>query len=166
MNTDYITPALMLWLLVAAAWKRLPIYDLFVAGAKEGMRVAVGVLPNLAGMMIAISLMRASGLMDALCGALAPVLSLIGLPAEVAPLTLVRPLSGSASLGILEGVLKEQGADSRAGMLASVLTGSGEAIFYIVCVYTSALKKRGTGYAIPCAIAGELAAVVLASVII
>lgn len=163
---NLIIPALFMWLLAVAAWKRLPMYDLFVTGAREGVRVAFKVLPNLAGMLVAISLMRASGLMDALSAALAPVFGLIGLPEAVAPLTLIRPLSGSASLALLESVMLEHGADSRAGMLAGVLTGSGEAIFYIACVYTSSLKRKDTGYAIPCAIAGELAAVALAGLII
>lgn len=161
----YLLPALLLWLLGAAAWKRLPMYDLFVAGAKNGLRVALMVLPNLAAMLVAISLMRASGLMDALCALCAPVFRLAGLPAEVAPLALVRPLSGSASLALLEGLLREAGADSRAGLIASVITGSGEAVFYVACVYAAAAGGRGLGYAVPCALAGELAGVLLAGLL-
>lgn len=162
MLEGYVIPALLLWLLLAAAIKRLPMYDLFVSGARDGLRVAVQVLPNLAGMLAAISLMRASGLMDALCDLCAPAFSWLGLPAEVAPLALVRPLSGSASLALLENLLREHGADSRAGLVASVVTGSGEAVFYVVCVYTATLKRRDAGYAVPCALAGELAGVCLA----
>ena len=162
MLSSYVFPLLLLWLLSAAAWKRLPMYDLFVSGARDGLRVAYQVLPNLAGMLVALSLMRASGLMDALCGLVAPAFAWLGLPAEVAPLALIRPLSGSASLGLLENLLGAHGADSRVGLVASVVAGSGEAVFYVVCVYCSGLKRRDAGYAIPCALAGELAGVCLA----
>ncbi len=157
-----LIPSLMLWLLLAAAWKRLPMYDLFVAGAKEGMHVAVSVLPNLAGMLVAISLMRASGLMDALCGLCAPAFQWLGLPAEVAPLVMLRPLSGSASLAMVERILAEYGADSRVGLIASTVMGSSETIFYTICVYMSAVKSRRTGYAVPCSLIGALAGVWIA----
>ena len=162
MLIDYLIPVLLLWLLCAAAWKRLPMYELFVTGARSGLNVAYQVLPNLAGMLVAISLMRASGLMDALCALIAPAFAWLGLPPEVAPLALIRPLSGSASLGLLESLLREHGADSRIGNIASVVTGSGEAVFYVICVYTAGLKRHSVGYAVPCALAGELFGVCLA----
>lgn len=115
MLNGLMLPALMLALLIGAAWRRLPMYDLFVEGAKEGMRVAAGVLPNLAAMLCAISLMQASGLMEALCGLFAPLFAWLGLPKEVAPLVLLRPMSGSASLAMVERLMREYGADSRIG---------------------------------------------------
>ncbi|NLO85898.1 MAG: spore maturation protein [Clostridiales bacterium] len=157
-----IIPLLLLWLLVAAAWKRLPMYDLFVKGAKEGMGVAIAVLPNLAGMLVAISLMNASGLMAALCDVCAPVFQWMGLPSEVAPLVMLRPLSGSASLGMVEQIMSEYGADSRIGLIACVVMGSSETIFYTICVYMSAVKDKRTGYAVPCSIIGALAGIWLA----
>ncbi|MEG2949264.1 MAG: nucleoside recognition domain-containing protein [Clostridia bacterium] len=160
-----LIPLLLIWLLLAAAWKRLPMYDLFVTGAKEGMHVAVRILPNLAGMLVAISLMSASGLMDALCGLCAPFFRLLGLPHELAPLVLLRPLSGSASLAMVERLLREYGADSRIGMIASTIMGSSETIFYTICIYMSSLSKRETGYAIPCALAGAMAAVIVAGLL-
>ena len=162
MLNGLLIPILILWLLLAAAWKRLPMYDLFVDGAKEGMRVAVSVLPNLAGMLVAISLMSASGLMDALCRLFAPVLTWFGLPQEVAPLVMLRPLSGSASLAMVERLMAEYGADTRVGLIACTVMGSSETIFYTICVYMSAVDKRRTGYAVPCALAGALAGVWLA----
>lgn len=165
MLNELMIPLLLLWLLVGAAWKRLPMYDLFVKGAKEGMKVAVNVLPNLAGMLVAISMMTASGLMDALCDACAPVFGLIGLPAEVAPLVMLRPLSGSASLAMVEQILRQYGADSRIGLIACTVMGSSETIFYTICVYMSAVKDRRTGYAVPCSIIGALTGVWLAGIL-
>lgn len=152
--SGWIFPALMLALLTAAAWKRLPMYDLFTAGAKEGMRTALQVLPNLAAMLCAISMMRSSGLLDALCSACTPVLSWVGLPAETAPLVLIRPISGSGALAMLEELLDRYGPDSRIGLIASTVMGSSETIFYTVCIYLSASPHKKSGYAIPCALVG------------
>lgn len=160
--SELMIPGLILILLTAAAWKRLPMYDLFVEGAKKGIQVAVQVLPNLAAMLCAISLMQASGLMEALCRVCAPFLGAIGLPSETAPLILLRPLSGSGALAMLERLLDQFGADSRVGLIASTVMGSSETIFYTVCVYLSPLKQRDTGYAVPCALLGALAGTWLA----
>jgi len=165
MWTDLLIPALMATFLCAAAWKRLPMYDLFVSGAGNGLRTAVQVLPNLAAMLCAIQLMQVSGLMDALCRACAPLLHLMGLPSEVAPLILIRPISGSGALAMLKEVLDRYGADSRAGLIASTVMGASETIFYTVCVYMSAVGQKKTGYAIPCSLIGALAGTWLAGML-
>lgn len=165
MLSGMLIPAALLLTLLCAAWKRLPAYDLFVDGAREGMRVAAGVLPNLAAMLMAIGLMQASGLMEALCGLAAPVFAWLGLPPEVAPLVLLRPMSGSASMAMVERLLAEHGADSRIGLVACTVMGSSETIFYTVCVYMSALDRRSTGYAAPCSLLGALAGVWLAGML-
>lgn len=164
--TDCILPLLLILLLMACAFKRLPVYDLFLSGAKQGLSVALSVLPNLAAMLCAISLMDASGLTDALLRLIAPLLSLLGLPPETASLVLLRPLSGSASLGLLEKLLSQFGPDSRIGLIASVVMGSSETIFYTLCVYMSQAKNRRTGYALFCSLAGMLAGVWLAGILI
>lgn len=150
-------PVLLLVLLGMAARKRLPVYDLFVEGAKDGMKVAVQVLPNLAAMLIAVTLMERTGLIAALCRLCEPLLSLMGLPKEVAPLVAIRPLSGSAALAVLERILNQYGPDSRIGLIASTAMGASETIFYTICVYLSGCRDRRTGYAIPCALAGMFA---------
>lgn len=162
MFSDYVIPMLMLWLLACAAWKRLPMYDLFVTGAREGLQVALQVLPNLAAMLCAITLMQVSGLMDALCSLCAPLFQWLGLPPEVAPLVMLRPMSGSASLAMVERLMARYGADSRVGLIACTLMGSSETIFYTICVYMSAIDRKQTGYAVPCSLAGALAGAWLA----
>ena len=148
---------LIFGLLLAAGWKRLDALEGFIRGARQGMEVAVRVLPNLAGMLCAIALMRESGLLGLLCHICAPVL-----PAEVAPLVLVRPLSGSASLGMLETLLERFGPDSAVGMTACIVMGSSETIFYTLCVYFSGVKDKRAGYAALCSLTGMLAGVWLA----
>lgn len=162
MLTEMLIPGMMALLLLAGACRRLPLYDLFVTGAEKGFRTAVRLLPNLAAMLCAISMMQASGVMDALCALCEPVLAGMGLPPEVAPLVLIRPVSGSGALAALKQILEDCGADSRAGLIASTVMGSSETILYTACVYMSAAGGRKTSYAIPCALAGMLAGVWLA----
>lgn len=160
--SDLLLPVLIFGLLLAAGWKRLDVLEGFARGARQGMEVAVRVLPNLAGMLCAIALMRESGLLWLLCHICAPVLTRLGLPAEVAPLVLVRPLSGSASLGMLEALLERFGPDSAVGMTACTVMGSSETIFYTLCVYFSGAKDKRAGYAALCSLTGMLAGVWLA----
>lgn len=157
MLSDWALPSAILLLLLAGVWKRLPMYDLFAKGAGKGLHTAVQVLPNLAAMLCAITLMRASGLMDTLCTLCAPLFHWMNLPSETAPLVLLRPLSGSGALAVLETLLDQYGPDSRIGLIACTVMGSSETIFYTVCVYMSAVDRRETGYAIPCALLGALA---------
>lgn len=157
MVLELLWPVLLLFLLTAAMLHRLPVYDLFVEGAKEGLSVTLTVLPNLAAMLAAVHLMDAVGLTAQLSSLCAPLLRFLGLPPELAPLAAVRPLSGSAALAVLENLLEIHGPDSRIGLTASVVMGSSETIFYTVCVYMSQIPDKRTGYAIPCSLAGMLA---------
>lgn len=154
---EWLWPVLILLILTGAVVRRLPVYQLFVEGAKSGLEVTLTVLPNLAAMLAALHLMEASGLTACLCRAMEPVLGLFHLPGELAPLAAIRPFSGSAALAALERLLSQYGADSRIGLTASVLMGSSETIFYTVCIYMSGLSDKRTGYAIPCALGGMLA---------
>lgn len=124
MLSGLIVPGCLLATLLAAACRRLPAYDLFVEGAREGIAVAVRVLPNLAAMLVAIGLMQASGLMDALCRLAAPAFEWLGLPGEVAPLVLLRPMSrvglagpgGKAARPIRRGQPRGTGGQHRDGL--------------------------------------------------
>lgn len=162
MISDWIVPVLLLALLLTAAWKRLPTMELFLRGARQGMETAIQVLPSLAAMLCAIELTRCSGLLSLLCRLCGPVFSLLGLPEELGPLVLARPLSGSAALAVTEGLLERFGPDGRIGRLACVVMGSSETIFYTMCVYFSQARDRRTGYAVGCSLAGMLAGVWLA----
>ena len=163
MSERWLLPALLLPLLTAALFKRLPTYDLFVEGCKAGLRTAVSVLPNLLAMMVALSFMNASGLTEALCRLCAPLFTLLGLPPEVAALAFLRPLSGSAALAAVEELMARHGPDSRIGLIACTIMGSSETIFYTLCVYLSAAKDKRAGYALPCSLLGALAGVLLAA---
>ncbi len=118
------------------------VYSAFLTGAKKGMQAAMDLLPALCGMLLMISVMNASGLSALLCRCIAPLTRLLNLPEEVAPLLLLRPMTGSGSLAALEQIFETCGPDSRAGRIASVLMGSSETIFYTMTVYLGAAGIR------------------------
>ena len=165
MLNELLIPGLVAGLLCAGWCRRLPLYDLFTQGARNGLETAVRLIPNLAAMLCALSMMQASGLMSALCGAFAPVLGWLRLPPELTPLLIIRPLSGSGALAALQDVLEQCGADSRTGLLASTLMGSSETIFYTICLYRTVGGEQTNTYAVPCSLFGMLAGVWLAGML-
>jgi len=155
-------PALIGLVIVYGLIRRVPLYDSFVRGAKQGLGVAVDILPFLVAMLPVIALMEASGAMAFLVRLIGPALTAAGIPAEALPLMLLRPLSGSASLAMLERTLASVGPDSYAGRAASTLMGSSETIFYTAALYLGAAGVRRSRHAIPAAllawVAGSIAA--------
>ncbi len=128
-------PLVIVVFLIWGAVRRVKVYETFVEGAKEGFSTALRIIPYLVAMLVAIGIFRASGAMDILVGIVAPVTNLIGMPAEALPMAFMRPLSGSASLGIMTELMKAHGADSFIGILASTMYGSSETTFYVLAVY-------------------------------
>ncbi len=158
----WLMPLLIAAVVVYGLIRRVSVYEAFVRGAKQGLRVAVDVLPFLVAMLPVIALMEASGAMAFLVRLFEPVLTALGLPEQVLPLMLLRPLSGSASLAMLERTLAAVGADSYAGRVASTLMGSSETIFYTVALYLGAAGVRRSRHAVPVALLAWLAGSVAA----
>ncbi len=131
-----------------AAKKKVPVYESFVAGAKGGFEIAVKIIPYLVAMLVAIGIFRASGAMELLVKGLSPIAHLIGMPPEVLPLALLRPLSGSGSLGLMADIMKKYGPDSFIGILASTMYGSSETTFYVLAVYFGAVNIYRTRHAV------------------
>lgn len=131
-----------------AASKKVPVYESFVAGAKGGFDVAIRIIPYLVAMLVAIGIFRASGAMDLLVSALSPLAKLIGMPPEALPMGLLRPLSGSGSLGLMTEIMKKFGPDSFIGVLVSTMYGSSETTFYVIAVYFGAVNIYRTRHAV------------------
>ena len=144
---------MILWVLVIAVSigciRRVNVYEAFTSGAKDGMNTAVHILPYLAATLTAIHVMRDSGLLEKLYELLSPVMELLGLTEGVTPLLLIRPFSGSAALAVLSDTLSQYGADSRTGLLASTMMGSGETVFYTCALYLGAAEVKDSRYIIP-----------------
>ena len=158
-------PFLLAFFPLYALAKRISVYTEFIEGAKEGFQVAIRILPYLVGMLVAIAVFRESGALDLLKNALAPLLALLTVPAELLPMILMRPLSGSGSLAALSDVIKQFGADNLLSYTAATIYGSAETTFYVVAVYFGSVNITRTRHAIPVGLiadfTGALAAILV-----
>jgi spore maturation protein SpmA len=148
-----------------AALRRQPLFDTFVEGAKDGFKVAVGIIPYLVAMLVAIGVVRASGAMDLLLDGVRWMVDLVGLDTrwvDGLPTALMRPLSGSGARGLMLETMEAQGADSFAGRLVSVIQGSTETTFYVLAVYFGSVGIRRARHALACGLAADVAGVVAA----
>lgn len=159
--SPWVIPGIMAGILIYGAIKRVRIYEAFVEGARDGFMVAVRIIPYLVAILVAIAMLRASGALDAIIGAIAPLSSTLGLPAEVLPMALMRSLSGSGAYGIMADALKDPaiGPDSYAGLLISTIQGSSETTFYVLAVYCGAIGVRRMRHAVVVGIIADVAAV-------
>ena len=164
--SPWILPGLMAGFLVFGAVRRVKVYEVFVEGAKEGFQVALRIIPYLVAILVAVGMLRASGALDLLVGALSPVTGRFGLPAEALPMALMRPLSGSGAYGILASIINDPaiGPDSYTGVLVSTLQGSTETTFYVMAVYFGAVQVRRIRHAMAAALTADAAGVIFAIV--
>lgn len=148
-----------LLLALVAAWglgKRVDVYAALTRGAAEGLTVLLRIVPALVGLLTAVSMFRASGAMEVLSALCAPLLELLDIPPETAPLMLVRPVSGSGALAVGSELMAAHGPDSYIGRVAAVMLGSTETTFYTVAVYFGAAGIHKTRYTIPAALTADL----------
>ena len=142
------------------------VYDSFVQGAKLGLNSTVQIMPSLVGLMVAISMFRASGALEILSGLLSPLTSLIEMPSEVLPLALLRPVSGSGSIAIVNDIFKNYGPDSIPGKSASVMMGSTETTFYTVAVYFGAVGIKKVRHTLKAALIADFTGMILAVLVV
>ncbi len=158
----FIIPVIVVGFPLYGLFKRVRVFEVFVEGAKDGFNVAVRIIPYLVAILFAVGMFRASGAMDALVTALNPVLSRIGFPAEVLPMAIVRPLTGSGSAGLVLDLIKRYGEDSIFVKMAATMFGSTETTFYVIAVYFGAINIRNTRHAIAAGLTADLSAMLIA----
>ena len=146
-------------------FRKVGVYDCFVEGAKDGLQSMVGIIAPLIGLMVAINIFWACGALEFMAKGLAPDLYFLRLPADVLPLALLRPISGSASTAIVTDIFKNLGPDSPAGKIASVMMGSTETTFYTVAVYFGAVGIKNTRHTIAAALLADLTGILLATIL-
>lgn len=140
--SDLAAPILILSVLLYGAYKKIDLFEVFSEGAYINLKTAIDILPALLLLMTAVGMLSASGALNAFSELISPILNKIGFPSQVLPLALIRPVSGSGSLAVLDNILSVSGADSFSGRVASVLMGSTETTFYTIAVYYSAVKIK------------------------
>jgi spore maturation protein SpmA len=152
-------PGLIFLFIGYGAIKKVKVYEAFVEGAKGGFDVAIKIIPYLVAMLVAIGIFRAGGGMRILIAALEPLTNLIGMPAEALPMAIMRPLSGSGSLGIMAEIIATHGPDSFIGILVSTFFGSTETTFYVLAVYFGSVNIRNTRHALPAGLLADVAGI-------
>lgn len=162
-------PGLVIMILLFGIIKKVPVFDTFLEGAKEGLETTIRILPVLVGIMLGIEILSKSGALDMIVMILRPVANLLGIPEEILPMAIIRPVSGSASLGLLSNQLKEYGPDTLIGRTLSVIMGSTETIFYTITVYFGAIGVKKTRYTLRVALlagfAGLMSAVIVCRIL-
>jgi len=154
---NWLLPLLIGGLLMVGLLGRVNVYDSMVAGAKEGLEVGVRILPYLVVILVAVAMLRGSGALDLFVQTVNPVTSRLGIPAEVLPMAILRPLSGSGALGIMAETLEAHGPDSFIGMLTSTLMGSTETTFYVLAIYLGAARVTDSRHALAACLTGDVA---------
>lgn len=164
-----IIPLIITAILLSGYIKRVPVYDCFVEGAKEGLKSSVKIIPPLIAIFISIGLFKKSGAMEIIIAVLRPIGNLMGVPKELMPLFIIKPISGSASLAVLKDIIVNYGPDSFLGRVASTMMGSAETIVYTMAVYFGAIGVKNSRHTLPAALvshlAGTIASVVVCSII-
>jgi spore maturation protein B len=158
----FVIPLILVGFPLYGLFKRVPVYETFVEGAKEGFNVAVRIIPYLVAILFAVAMFRASGAMDFLVRVLNPILSVIGFPAEVLPMAIVRPLTGSGSAALVVDMINRYGEDSIFVKMAAVMFGSTETTFYVIAVYFGAVSIKKTRHAVAAGLTADISAMLIA----
>lgn len=155
-------PTIILIILTMGMIKKVPIYEVFTDGAKEGFKVSINIIPYLVAIIVAISMLRASGIIELTGNVLAPILGHFNVPADTIPIMLVRSLSGSAALGIFSDIAHSLGPNNYATTLAAVMVGSSETTFYVLAVYFGAVGIKKLRYALLVGLLADLIGIIAA----
>lgn len=160
-----IIPILICSIVIYGMLKKVKVYECFIEGAKEGVKLCFNIYPYILAMLLAVGVFRESGALTLFINIIRPVVRMIGLPPEVVPLVMVKPLSGSGAQGIFMDILNQYGADTYIGLIASIIIGSTETIFYTLTIYFGAINIKKIRHTLWAAIMADLTAVIVAVIV-
>lgn len=163
MNTFsfYIVPCTIGLIIIFGLFKKVPLFDTFIVGAKEGLYSTFSIAPSLIGLIVAVSMFKSSGALDIITSLFSPIINFFGFPKESLPLMLLRPVSGSGSLALVDSIFKNCGPDSFAGRVASVMMGSTETTFYAIAIYFGSVGIKNTRHTIPVALTADFTSFIM-----
>ncbi|MBR5496156.1 MAG: spore maturation protein [Oscillospiraceae bacterium] len=159
--TSLVIPLVVCLIFAYALCKKVDIFSVFTIGAKQGAQTTFDIFPSLIFLVVCIGMIKSSGLLDFICYLISPIANAFNIPTEVVPLSIIRPISGSGALAIFEQTLKDYGADSTIGRIASVMQGSTETTFYTIAVYFGACKIKNTRHTLWCALFADFVGFVM-----
>ena len=149
-------PFVIFFIISYALLEKVKVFDSFLSGCSEGIETIIKIFPTLIGLFLAISALRASGILDLISTILSPLLNLINFPTEILPLALIRPISGSASTAVALNIMEAYGVDTIIGFITSTIMGSTETTLYTIAIYTSAVKVKKTRFVLIAAIIADI----------
>ena len=163
---NYIIPLIVVTIIIYGIYKKVDIFDTFIDGVKEGIKLSINLFPTIFAMIIAITLITDSNIINYICNLLKPLFSKISFPTEVLPLALLRPISGSSSLVILNDILAKYGPDSFIGRLSSVMQGSTDTTIYIISMYFASIGIKKTRYSLTVGLLADLLSVIISFIMV
>jgi len=158
--SNLAVPATILIIIVYGVIEKQSVFDTFLEGCTDGLKVVLNIFPTLLGLFLSITLLRKSGIIDAITNLLIPILNLLKIPSEIFPLIILRPISGSASIAIATDIMKKFGVDSFIGLITSTIIGSTETTLYTIALYTSNVKIKKIKFVLACALLADFAGIV------
>ncbi len=162
----FVMPVVMTFIVVYGLVKKVSVFEIFTKGAKDGIKTMLNIAPTLVGLVVSVSMLKASGVLELLTDAIAPLCEKIGFPSELVAMSVLRPVSGGGSTALLNQALKDFSPDSFLGRCASVIAGSTETTFYVVTLYFGYLKIRKIRHTLVSALLADLTAVIGAVVVV
>lgn len=162
----YIIPSVLTIIVATGYIKKIPIFDSFLQGAGEGIEATFSIAPSLIGLIVCVTMLKSSGAFDLFSALLSPIFKTINMPSEVIPLALLRPISGSGSIAVLDSIFKNFGADSHIGKIASAIMGSTETTFYTLTVYFGSIGIKNSRHAVISALIADLTAIITATCLV
>lgn len=154
-------PMVILLIIAYGVIEKNKVYDTFIEGAKEGMQVVVNIFPTLVGIFLAVGALRSSGLIELIINIIKPIIEILRIPAEIMPLALLRPISGSASMAVATDIISKNGVDSLIGLIASTIMGSTETTLYTIALYTSAVGIKKIRFVLIAALIADITGILI-----
>ena len=146
--SEIIIPFVIVFVIGYGIVEKKNIYDIFIKGAKNGVKIVIKLFPTLLAIFLAINMLRNSGLVDFIINLVKPILNILNIPVEIMPLALLRPISGTASMAVATDIIKASGVDSKIGLIAATIMGATETTFYTIALYTSSIKVKKIRFAL------------------
>ncbi len=153
-------PLMILIIVIYGVLEKVKIFDNFLEGAKEGIKITMSIFPTLIGLFVAIGALRSSGILDLIINFVTPLLNVVNFPKEIMPLAMLRPISGSSSIAIATDIMKNYGVDSQIGIIASTIMGSTETTLYTIAIYTSCIKVKKIRFVLGVALLADVIGIV------
>ena len=163
---NYFIPLVVIIIIIYGIYKKIDIFDTFIIGVKEGMKLSINLFPTIFAMIIAITMITDSGIINYICNLIKPLFIKIAFPTEVIPLAILRPISGSSSLVVLNDILTRYGTDTLIGRLASVMQGSTDTTIYIIGMYFASIGIKKTRYSLTVGLLADLLSVIISFIMV